>query len=884
MSASNLAEVAQTLFELSSDALFLFDPNTEQLLEVNPTALKLTGFNREDLLRLRVGDLVRCETQSGLPVLHPEGQPSSVGHSQGYLLRHQQHRVWTPVALAAAVVNGAAQPLGLLTARDLRESEQRFRTIVEKSSDAFALLNAEGIILYASPSTTRTLGYPLDQFVGCNALDLVHPEDVATARAFLEECRCRPGEGISGECRFRHRDGSWRHLEGIGCNRFDDPSVQALVVNYRDITERKRAEQALRDSQERLRRLLENAHDIISLVDAEGFIRHESPSLERVLGYLPEERVGRSVLAHVDPEEREGALAEFADLLQRPGGSMTSCHRLRHADGSWRVLEMIAHNLLHDPLLQGIVIHSRDVTQRQRGEERLRTSEAKYRSLVENLEQCIFLKDIELRFVTANRPFCASLGRSEAELVGCTDFDFYPAELAEKYRADDRLVLAEGRRLELEEENVTGGRQRTVRVIKTPVKDDQGMIVGVLGIFWDVTEQRNLEAQLQQAQKMEAVGQLAGGVAHDFNNLLTVILGNISLLAGTLPPDHPGQEWAGAVETAVLRAATLTRQLLGFSRQMVLRPEPVDLNANIAEVVGLLRSTIDPRIDLEVRAARDLWPVQGDPSQMNQVLMNLCLNARDALPSGGRIHLATANVNVADDYCRLHLEARPGDFVRLRVRDTGHGIPPEVLPRIFEPFFTTKGPAKGTGLGLAMVFGIVKQHQGWIDCTSVVGNGTCFDIYLPRADPAADPAVDPDSAGSAAPGSETILLVDDEASLRLLGCTCLGRCGYRVLLAEDGVSAVEVYRREWERIDLVVLDLTMPRLSGIDAFHQLVAINPQVSVLFASGYAAEPVLPGQQEGILGFVSKPYRPDELAQHVRAALDQAKGRRGNNGSGS
>jgi PAS domain S-box-containing protein len=764
----------------------------------------------------------------------------------------------------------------------LLRREQRFRTLVEKSSDSFALLNVEGTVLYASPSTTRTLGYPADEFIGCSAFDLVHHEDAPAARAFLEECLRRPGEGIAMACRCRHHDGSWRHIEGIGCSRFDDPSVQALVLNYRDITERKKAEEALRASEERLRHLLEKTHDIISLVDAEGIIRHQSSSLERVLGHSPRQHVGKSFWSFLSPEESEGALAELAGLLQRPGATLTLHHCVHHADGTLRMLESVAHNLLHDPHVQGMVIHSRDVTERQRGEERLRSSEAKYRSLVENLEQCVFLKDTELRFVTANRRFCASLGRVEAELVGCTDFDFYPHALAEKYRTGDRLVLAEGRRVELEEEHVTGGRKGTVRVIKTPVKDDQGTIVGVLGIFWDVTEQRNLEEQLRQAQKMEAVGQLAGGVAHDFNNLLTAILGNVSLLGSTLPGDHPGHEWVRAVETAALRAATLTRQLLGFSRHMLFRSEPVDLSGVIVEVVGLLRSTIDPRIHLEVPAAEGLWPVQGDPSQLNQVLMNLCLNARDALPAGGRIVLAAENVQITGEYCRLHLEARQGDFVRLRVRDTGSGIPPEVMPRIFEPFFTTKGPGKGTGLGLAMVFGIVKQHRGWIDCSSEMGHGTCFDIYIPRAEqtPGPDPA--PVPGDPAAAGDETILLVDDELSLRQLGQTTLSRCGYHVLLAEDGAQAVEVFRQEWPRIDLVILDLTMPRLSGVESFHEMVAINPNVRVLFASGYAADQVLPGRQEAILGFVSKPYGPDELARRVRAALDQAKARCENNAS--
>ncbi|HMC89429.1 MAG TPA: ATP-binding protein, partial [Gemmataceae bacterium] len=456
--------------------------------------------------------------------------------------------------------------------------------------------------------------------------------------------------------------------------------------------------------------------------------------------------------------------------------------------------------------------------------------------------------------------------------VGKCDLDFYPPRLAEKYRSDDRQVLQEGKRLALEEENPVGGRMRTVRVVKTPVKDEQGRNIGVLGIFWDVSEQRALEAQLRQAQKMEAVGQLAGGVAHDFNNLLTAILGNLSLVLSNVPADEPNRELLRAAEKASERAAILTRQMLGFSRQTLLRPQPTSLRNVMEEVVGLLRRTFDPRINLQIDSPNDVWLVQADPGQMNQVLMNLCLNARDAMPEGGCLLLKTENVQLDEDYPRLHLEARPGPFVRLRVEDTGLGIPAEIRPRIFEPFFTTKGQGRGTGLGLAMVFGIVKQHRGWIDCYSEVGRGTRFDIYLPRSAHDSLMSTPTLPLSPSCRGTETILLVDDEAILRDLARMILQKFGYQVLLAEDGMQAVEVYEQHGEQIQLVVLDLTMPRLSGRDAFQRLVELNPQVRVLFASGYSADHVSETTSEQLVGFVSKPYRPEELVQMVRSALDR------------
>jgi nitrogen-specific signal transduction histidine kinase/CheY-like chemotaxis protein len=381
-----------------------------------------------------------------------------------------------------------------------------------------------------------------------------------------------------------------------------------------------------------------------------------------------------------------------------------------------------------------------------------------------------------------------------------------------------------------------------------------------------------VEAQLRQAQKMAAIGQLAGGVAHDFNNLLTVILSTAALLRENAALAARDRELVVAMEQAASRAADLTRQLLGFARQTVLRSEPVHLARIVDEVVGLLRRTIDPRVRLESITASDLWAVLADASQMSQVIMNLCLNARDAMPEGGRIQLETDNVTLDAAEARRHRAARPGEFVRLRVRDTGQGIPPDVLPRIFEPFFTTKGPGRGTGLGLATVSGIIEQHQGWIECQSEVGRGTCFDIYLPRSHQPVAPAPAPVRARVVG-GRETILLVDDEAVIRNVGRGILQRQGYTVLLAQDGPEGLAVYGREKDRIDLVILDLTMPELSGEDTFRRLLELDPHVRVLFSSGYAAEQVSEGAGREVLGFVSKPYRPDDLARAVRDALDRA-----------
>jgi len=453
-----------------------------------------------------------------------------------------------------------------------------------------------------------------------------------------------------------------------------------------------------------------------------------------------------------------------------------------------------------------------------------------------------------------------------------------PAVIAQLIAAaleqDGAVLLPEGCRLRTRD-----GRTIPVEGSVAPIPDPAGDCAGLVFVLRDVSERLRLEAahrqgeeHRRQAQKMEAVAQLAAGLGHDFNNLLTVILGHTALVRANLPAADEGREALGWVEAAAQRAAQLVGQLLSFSGQKALLLRPLALNEVIPELLSTLRLKLDPRIAIEFAPGAELWPVQGDRGQFTEVLLNLALNAQDALPEGGRLQLATANVNLDPDAGPLPADGRPGEFVRLTVMDNGPGIAPDIKERIFEPFFSTKEPGKGAGLGLALVYGIVKQHRGWVACSTEAGRGTRFEIFLPRYGQPAAAAPPPAAPAARASGQRTILLADDEPLVRELGRSILQAHGYQVLLAEDGVQAVELYQRERARIDLVILDLTMPRLSGQDAYRQLVTLNPDVAVLFSSGYFAED-LTDQEGGVKGFISKPYRLHELLEVVRAALESA-----------
>ena len=509
------------------------------------------------------------------------------------------------------------------------------------------------------------------------------------------------GETVIDEEMAFIRDGN-RAVMRASSAPIRDPNgrIIAAVVTIQDITERKQAEEALRTSEERYRLLFERNLAGVCRSTIDGWLLDCNDSFARILGYADRaEILGQQAHdLYFSPADREAFLAALRRTASLTGFEI----RYRRKDGSpvWALENATLQTVDDDAFIDATLV---DITQRKQAEEAAQLSAARYRSLIENLSQGIALKDQELRYAVVNSPFCNGLARDEAAIIGMTDFDLYPRPQAEKYFADDRRVLAEGQRVETEQEMRVGDKPRTVRVVKTAVRDDDGRVVGVLGIFWDVTDQQALEAQLRQAQKMEAVGLLAGGVAHDFNNLLSVIIGNIALSLGGMPDDHPNRELLLTAERAGVQAAELTNSLLGFSRQTILRPVPTHLQASVEETVRILRRTIDPRIEVVTRLSPNLWLVEADPVQMNQVLLNLCINARDAMPEGGRLTLEAENLLVDSDYSERHVEVaarriRPAADQRHGPRHSA-GNPRPHLRAVLHHQGNGQGDRLGTGDG-----------------------------------------------------------------------------------------------------------------------------------------------------------------------------------------
>jgi two-component system, cell cycle sensor histidine kinase and response regulator CckA len=634
-----------------------------------------------------------------------------------------------------------------------------------------------------------------------------------------------------------------------------------------------RMRRKLIEGEELFHLITENAADLIAVVDMEGNRIFNSRSYEKVLGYSLDELKKSSSFAQIHPEDIDRVRRAGVEA-RHTGVGLPLEYRVRHKDGSWRVLESTAsviRNSKGDP--EKLVIVNRDVTERKRAAEALERSESSFRSVVEDAPYGICRATIAGDLILVNPAFQKMLGYDSREELLRANLGAHIYRHAAEHQKFTQTVIEEEsfKDVELEWKRKDGA-PITVRCSGWPVKDESGAVTYLEVFAEDVTDRRVLERQLRMAQKMEAVGRLSGGIAHDFNNLLGVIIGYSQVLKRSLGSANPLFEHAEEIEKASQRAVSLTRQLLAFSRQQVLEPVILNLNTLVTDMEKMLPRLIGEDVALELNLDPELAQVKADPGQIEQVIMNLAVNARDAMPDGGRLTIQTANVDLDLAYTRQHPGSRVGPHVMLAVRDTGTGIDPEIQSQIFEPFFTTKERDKGTGLGLATVYGVVKQSGGYIAVDSEKGKGARFSVYLPRVAQGVSTTETKTAPLASIRGSETILLVEDAEPLRKLANMFLRESGYNVLTASDGAEALEVARKHFGPIDLLLTDVVMPGINGRVLAERLAPLQPRMKVLYMSGYTDAFIAGhGVLEAGTHLLHKPFTQEVLARKVREVLD-------------
>ena len=764
----------------------------------------------------------------------------------------------------------------------LRASELRYRRLFESAKDGILLLDAEtAIITDVNPFLVNLLGIPREAFLDKKVWELGFFKDIAANEDKFAELQAH--EYIRYEdLPLEAADGRAIAVEFVS-NVYLVDGHRVIQCNIRDISARKRAEEARRSSQQ----ILEG---IINAIPVRVFWKNKN------LVYLGCNAVFAHDAGFADPKDLIGkddyqmAWRDQAELYRGDDRQVIESGCSKHLiEETQTTPEGNTITLLTSKIplrsskgeISGIVGTYMDITERKRAEKDLRESERNYREIFNNASDAIFVHDAETgAILDVNISMMQMFGTD-----GKTTPDLRPN--------DTSLGVSPYSELEVKQwltKTLTVGpqvfewqaRRMGGEVFWAEVSLKKAVIGGqqrVLALVRDITERKNaetekakLETQLQQAQRMESIGGLAGGIAHDFNNILGVIIGNAEMALSQIRPDEPLYEELMEIRKAAERSASLTRQLLAFARRQPAAPKVLDLNKTVADMTNMLQRLIGENISLNWRPSGTLWPVKADPSQIDQILVNLCANARDAIVGVGKITIATEDCTLDKDYCAAHLGAIPGDYVMLSVSDDGCGIDKEKLAHIFEPFFTTKSVGKGTGLGLASVYGIVKQNQGFIDVISEPGRGTTFAIYLSRHAGLVEQAPKDGAAELVKCSHETILLVEDEPAILHIAKRALETKGYKVLAASTPSEAMRLAREKGGQISLLMTDVVLPEMSGQDLAKHLLPLYPQLKLLFMSGYTADVIA---HNGVLDegvhFIQKPFSIQDLAVKVREVLN-------------
>jgi PAS domain S-box-containing protein len=892
------------LFQGNPHPMWVFDLETLAILEVNEVAMHHYGFSREEFLAMTLNDL------------RAPARDRRVNHSvwdaesHGVVWRHRRKTggtmdmevVWTPLAFCGRLC-------ALTMATDVTERRRgahhntvfgklshRLSAVTIPSTAAMFICEAADELFHWDDFSLDLYDAEKDEVVSLRTIATVEGQRVEvpaspqprTANALVQRVIARGAELITaaetggGEgttmiapIRKGERVIGVLFVQSRVVNSYaqaDLHTLQTLADQCSGALERIRAEEELRQSQRRFRELFENSPDAIIVEDLQGKILDANRAAAILHGVAHDWLIGRNPIEDlVPPDLREKARAEFQRLATGQISWIES--ESRRADGRAVPVEIRVVRVEYEGQ-PALLFHIRDITERLAAETVRRSSESLFRSVWDNSVDGMRLADENGVIVAVNEAFCQLVGLPGNRLEGRPLTVIYDVreDWEKMLRTHRESFLAGNLPVKRAREYVLHDGRAVVFEITDSYVELGGKPRLLLSLFRNISEQKKLEEQLRQSQKMEAIGQLAGGIAHDFNNILTVILGHATLLT-MQSLEAKAMVSAQQIKQASERAASLTKQLLAFGRKQVASQRPIDLNHLVSNMSEMLTRLLGEDVSLQINFNGEPAVVEADPGMMEQIILNLSVNSRDAMPRGGRLTIRVSQRDIDENYASRVLDARPGRFVCLSHTDTGTGIPPENVSRIFEPFFTTKELGKGTGLGLATVFGIVKQHQGWIQVESVMDQGTTFHVFLPATNL---PVSTPEAAETQfrqRGGSETILLVEDERDLRDFVSRELRRHGYRIFEAVDGPNALKIWDEYKKEINLVFTDVIMTGgMNGRDVAEQIWAENPKMKVIFSSGYGADTLGkdfkldPGIQ-----YLQKPYHPQTLIKTIRNCLD-------------
>ncbi|MBF0528466.1 MAG: PAS domain S-box protein [Deltaproteobacteria bacterium] len=781
----------------------------------------------------------------------------------GYLLKPFNERD-VKVTVEMALYVGEVEAKRRKAEQELFQEKEKLRTILDNIPVMIAFFDKFANFQYINSYWKERLGWSLEEAKNMDLFSELYPD--AEYRKYVLDFISK-AEGLFGDFKTRIRNGSlidtsWANV------LLSDGSYIGIGL---DISERMRAEDALRMNEERLRIISDNTYDWEYWRGPDGKFIWVSPACETISGYPPEwfmQNLSNTVGSLVHPSDRDIWNGHTKEVDAQNQEHKRLDVRIIKPSGE---VVWISHTCKPIYNSAGVFLGrrgcNRDITERKRAEEKNLLLAA----IVESSNDAIIGKTLDGIITSWNKGAANIYGYQDTEILGKpVSILVPPARYNEVLRLLERIKNGENIEHYETVRRKKDGSDINVSLTISPIRNADGKILGVSTVARDITEQKILQSQLQQAQKMESIGTLTGGIAHDFNNLLQVINGYAQILL--MEKRETDREYSSlkTIHNAGNRAADLVRQLLLFSRKVETRKKIVRLNQEIENARRMLERIIPKMIELELHPGRGLWDVKVDPVQIDQIILNLGKNAADAMPDGGKLLIETENIVLNEEFARNHLGAKPGRYVVLTVSDTGHGMDQETVEHMFDPFFTTKEIGKGTGLGLASVYGIVKSHDGSITCYSEIGRGTSFKIYLPAIE---SKETDRSSTGiikQIQGGTETILLVDDEEPIRDFAKQVLLKFGYKVLTASSGEEALGIYLRKQNEIDLVIMDIGMPGMGGHKCLTEILKLDPSAKVLIGSGYSNEQVKKTLEAGAAGFVGKPYQFSELLNKVRTVL--------------